>query len=124
MLVFDEVEYAKNLLEKGFEGFVSLKDLSIIAKYLREEENLGFKKIEKRLIEFCVKYNPSFNVVKNAKFIQRAVASARNYNLRRPEAIIITKAEIEKIRSINNWQYEKVLFVMLVIAKFFKLGVS
>lgn len=122
MLIFDEVKFAKNLLQNGYTKFVSLKELSILAKYLREEEGLGFKKIEDSLVEFCSRYNPNFNAVKNAKFIQRAVNSAKNYLLRRPEAVIITQAEMARIREIKNFQYEKILFVMLVIGKFFKFG--
>jgi hypothetical protein len=45
--------------------------------------------------------------------------SKRN-KLRIPVNILITKNEIEIIKGLKNYRYEKILFTMLVLAKYFK----
>ena len=62
MIILDEKEYAENLLKSGFSYFMSLRDLSVIAKYFYYLGNSN-KEIEYKLLEFCKQYNPSFNEI-------------------------------------------------------------
>ena len=118
MMIFCEKEYAENLLQKGFKTFMSQRDLSILAKYFKY---LGKSQpeIEKELIDFCYKHNPDFNEVIFDYKINKALNASKKYDLRIFTDVNITKREMDTIRAINNYQYQKILFVLLAISKYF-----
>jgi len=120
MKIFDELSYAKNLLEKGFDENRFSTDLLILAKYYRYLEYKE-KQIKKSLIDFCIQFDPYFNLVLNDESLRNAVINSREYKLVLPVDVPITEHELESIKKLDNFRYEKVLFVMLVVAKYFKL---
>ena len=117
MIIFDEKTYAEKLLENGFGKFMSRRDLEILAKYYCWQ-GIGYSRIEKNLQEFCLKHNPEFNIIKNIGKINGAINVAKRENLKLPIPIIVTENEINKIKTIEDYRYQKILFVMIVIAKF------
>jgi len=116
MLIFDEEIYAKKLLKSGFAVFMSGKDLYILAKYFK---HIGKNKtqIEKDLFLFCEKYNPDFNRIIYDSYIKNIVKSAVKAKLTLEKEVKITKNELKSIKSVKNHNKEKILFVMLVLAK-------
>jgi len=118
-LIFDEKKAAEEILQNGFSSFMSNKDLGILAKYFKY---LGKNKIQirKSLIEFCEKYNPEFNEVLSREKINNAINSSDKFGLRLPVIINITESELKSIKNIENYNRQKILFVMLVIAKYAK----
>jgi hypothetical protein len=117
----DEKQYAENLLIHGFSYFMSLRDLSVLAKYFYY---LGHnkKEIECNLIKFCQKYNSSFNTIISNWVIKKSLTICKNYKLRIPMEVNITENELNTISQLDNYKYEKILFVMLVCAKNEKLN--
>lgn len=117
--IFYEEEYAKNLLKNGFTSFMNFDDLSVLARYFKY---IGKNKtqIKKSLIEFCEKWNPDFNEILARNKIENAVKVVDKYGIRFPMDVNITNSELEKIKSAGNYKKQKILFVMLVIAKYFK----
>lgn len=115
-MIFNEYEFALDLLQHGFTRFMSLNNLSILAKYYKY---LGKskKQIEKELLNYCEKWNPGFNSIVNRWSIDISIKNSREYNLRFPIEINITEKELEIIKNVNNYKYEKILFVLLVCAK-------
>ena len=120
-MIFCEKEHAEKLLKSGFTGFMSQRDLNILARYFK---SIGKNKpqIRSDIIEFCKKYNQGFNEFLFETQIKRAIDSCQKYKIREHMSISITKNELDKIRSINNYNKEKILFVMLSIAKYFKFN--
>ena len=116
MIILNEKKYAEELLEHGFSYFMSLRDLSILAKYFYYQ-GYNKKEIECKLIEFCYKFNLSFNEIISSWVIKKSLSICRKYNLRIPIEINISKKELDNISQIDNYKYEKILFVMLVCAK-------
>jgi hypothetical protein len=118
-MIFDEKSYAEEILLKGFSTYMNFKDLSILAKYFKY---LGKNRtqIKKDLIDFCYKYNPEFNEIIHNKYIEGALNATKKYKLVLPMTVNITKGEIEIIKTLHNYKYEKIIFVMLVMAKFYK----
>jgi hypothetical protein len=119
MIIFCEKKHAEWMLENGFHNFMSSQDLSILARYLKY---IGKNKtqIKEDLIEFCKRHNPEFNEVIYDKKIRWVIGTCDKYKLRIAMDIVVTEKELEIIKSVKNYKHEKILFVMLVIAKYFK----
>jgi hypothetical protein len=117
--IFYEEEYAKNLLKNGFSSFMNFDDLSVLARYFK---HIGKNKLQirKSLIEFCEKWNPDFNEILSRDKINNAIKAVDKYGIRFPMDVNVTASELEKIKSAGNYKKQKVLFVILVIAKYFK----
>lgn len=119
MIIFDEKKYAEKILEEGFSRFMSLKDLIILSKYFYYLDNSSAQ-IKKNLINFCKKYNPEFNNIIWDWKLDKAISSSKKYGLRFEQKVNINKEEIEFIKKLKNYKLEKILFVMIVVAKFFR----
>jgi len=116
MQIFDEKEHAEKLLRSGFTSFMSGRDLRILAKYFKHMGK-NRSQIEKDIFAFCEKHNPDFNAVIYDKTIKDIVKSAIKSSLKEPKIVKITKNELESIKTVNNYNKQKILFVMLVLAK-------
>jgi len=119
MLILDELSYAKHLLKDGLGDYPKLKDLIVIAKYLKyigEETH----NIKTKLNKICIDTDKSFNQVVNGWKITKSINTTKTYRLRTSFPVTITKAEIKSIQQFNNYNYEKILFVLLVYCKFLK----
>jgi len=116
MIIFDEWQYAQELENKDFKGYISWKDLFILAKYHRF---LGqsTSKIREKLESFCLDHLPEYNPFFYEEKIRSAIERSKKHDLKIPQEVVITKAEIERIRSFGNYRLEKILFVLLVVSK-------
>lgn len=120
MKILNELEYAENLLKKGFTKKISMGELVILAKYFRYKGK-NDEEIENELIRFCERHEPGFIYDLYAYLIEKAIKSSSKFTLRIPVDIPITENELNTIRGIKNYRYEKVLFAMLVLGKYYKL---
>jgi hypothetical protein len=120
MKILNELAYAEKLLEQGFSRYMYGGDLYILAKYYRY---LGVdeKQIERNLISFCEKFEKSFDVNANYKNIEWNLKKSRKSKLRIPVDVPITINELNIIKNLNNYRYEKILFTLLVLAKYFRI---
>lgn len=138
MIRFDEKSFAEKMHDtQSFINTYGVTELTIYAKWLKYnklkelekdyidltvEENVEIDKyIERELIDFSERNYPSFNYVVNYTDIDRAVENSKGYKLRLPSSIPITKSEWESIMSIDNDNYRRILFVMLVDSKYYRL---
>lgn len=119
MIIFCEKKHAEWMLENGFHNFMSSQDLSILARYLK---HIGKNKsqIKTDLIDFCKRYNPEFNEIIYDKKLRWVINTCDKYKLRIAMNIVVTEKELETIKIIKNYKLEKILFVMLVVSKYFK----
>jgi|WetSurMetagenome_2_1015567.scaffolds.fasta_scaffold49801_2 hypothetical protein len=121
-IIFYEYEYCQEILRENVKR-ITLRDLKYLAKYW-DYEGVSYENIAKNLEEFCVRNDRNFNAIQSAERIQKAVNHAKNNYIRFPTPIIITQAEVDTIRSLDNYIQEKFLFSMLVCAKYFKQNKS
>ena len=120
MMIFDEERYAINLLINGTHGYyIKWHDLLILSKYFRFK-NKKESEIREELINFCIRNNSEFNEVVFEDSISSAIAKSKKQYLKLGHSVIVNKSEIESIRTLNNYIYEKILFTMLVISRFNK----
>lgn len=135
MVRFDELSYAEEMYNtQSFIKSYCVTELTIYAKWLKwkklkeigkdylevtDEEN---EKIEKSvrddLIDFATKHYSEFNYTVNYTDIDKAVANTRVAKLLIPKEVKITRNEYNTLMSIENDAYRRVLFIMLVDAKF------
>jgi len=113
-LIFNELKYAENLLTEHNEK-IKVADLFILAKYFR---HLGKNnsQIKKDLIDYCLQHDSSFNVDLSSKMINSVLNKSKKYQLRIVESVLVTQKEIEKIKTLNDYKCEKILFTMLVLS--------
>lgn len=139
MIYFDEKSIAERMHDKQrFEKTYCVSELAIYAKWVRYKKSLELKKeledftdeenatvdkeIERELISFSEKAYPSFNYTVNYVEIDNAIDISRKFKLKLPTPTPITEAEWETIISINNDDYQRVLFVALVDAKYYSMN--
>ena len=130
MFVFDEVDYAKEMLEVGFKKaeYMQNIELMILAKYLFY---IGKDEIQVKssLIHFCEKHRKYFNTYIFEEIINNVIKRASRSNIRTGKEIHITKNEIDIILDRTKELYErkityiKVAFVMLVLSKVYSDGI-
>jgi hypothetical protein len=121
MLILDEQKRALHLLEFGFTGILGYQDICILARYFRYLEYTP-KKIKNSIVDFYKKFDPTYNEVIFGNRIDRAIKKSKKYPLKICQDVYITKNELEKIKEIKNFRYEKILFVMLVLSRYDRLS--
>lgn len=118
-IIFDERKHVRKMLYKGFLTASNNKfEMQLLANYYRE---LGHsdKEIEIELHDFCKRYSKNYNKVKFYKIIDDKVNKSNKLKLKSAEPIFITKAEIDTILSEDNYKCQKLMFVYLVLAKYY-----
>lgn len=119
MYKYNELAYAKLILEKGFTSKYINNELRVLAKYYKY---IGRKPVEreKLLYEFCEKHLDDYDRVKYYKNINAALNHAKKKENKIIEinTIGITDKEIEYIEKINLSELHKTLvFTLLVTDK-------
>ena len=114
-IIFNELEYAENLLENGFQDYLSWRDLKILSSYFRHN-GLKNSQIKKSIIEFHKRFADYNESIVGPK-LDNAITKSEKYILRISSSVTITKSEISNIRALKNYKLEKICFVMLVISR-------
>lgn len=117
--IFNELEYAETLLKKGFLNNSIIGDIRILAKYFKYKGEKPAN-IKKLIIEFCFNFDKNFNLLLHEQKIDSIIKKESDTRLRVPIDVIVTQNEVEKIKELKNFRYEKIIFTMLVIAKYNK----
>lgn len=120
---FDEAKVAEDVIRNGFGGKgIDYGKMYIMAKYFKESLGYTGDDLEKEIVLFCQKHDPSFNPIINASGIKRWVLAAEKYSLRRITHVTITEKELGILSNIKKPRERKILFVALVLAKARKKG--
>ena len=106
----EEILTAKKPATKG--------DLFIIAKYLRNEMQCDIPETVATLSSIMTKINPKFNPVSSAKYLEKLAVKAVNVPLKQIDSIRITSRELGAIGNIESPKLQRLLFVILVYAKY------
>lgn len=119
MIIFDEYKHAEKMLLSGFQTSKSNKfELQILATYFREQ-GMKNKEIEESLKKFCKKFMNNYNEASHYELIDQKVKKSKKYKLKRANLITITRAELEIISREESLKVRKLMFVYLVLAKYY-----
>ena len=119
-IIFDEEEHAKLVLSKG-KCLINNKryfELQLVANYLRKQGEKD-KEIEDTLHNIAKKTFKDYNRVKIYKRVDSMVKLSKKRKLKLSTEINITKAELDTILSEENFKIQKLMFVYLVLAKYY-----
>lgn len=120
-LMFNERVDARELYEKGFEGEFTYRKVRLVCIYMRLELGYGADRIKTEIIKFCKKEDPYFNpIVKDTrKRLGEIINSAMKVaDYKRTECpVIIRQSELNTIRKIKNFKYQKLLLAILFVVK-------
>lgn len=125
MIIFNEKKFATDAITLLNKKSYNLYEMTILCKWLRyciffhkkEEEQID-ELIRNTLICFCKLCWEDFDEDVEYIRINRAIERSKTELLRTSEPIRISKKEWEIISSLKNETGRKLLFVMLVVAKF------
>ena len=129
MIIFDEKEYALKLLQNGYiRKNKKLKDIFILAKYFKYQ---GLSQLQacKEVLRFINKFDDSVYSYIKYQLKKKALNTVNNvynnnYTLRFNINIKLSKQELESIANLKTIGEKQVLFVFLVMSKFYKNGTN
>lgn len=118
-IILDERLYAERMLCDGFDGIVSYRDLSILAKYYYHIEGLRKKKILGKLIEYLQtnghEYKDDWHNI--GEMLEKIAGNAGKYKLYEISGVRITRAELEVINNLRTKKIRRFAFTLLCLAK-------
>lgn len=120
----NEYTYAENLLNKQDLKACDLGNkpsstLNLLARYYREigKNDDEIKEFLSDFLNRCLK-----DKYKESKWIDSIfyqVIKSKKYNLKKVDNVIVTKSEMEIMQSVKGKSRQKVLFTLLVLAKYY-----
>ena len=123
-IIMNEYTYAENLLNKQDLKACDLGDkpsstLNLLARYYREigKNDDEIKELLSDFLNRCLK-----DKYKESKWIDSIfyqVVKSKKYTLKKVDNVIVTKSEIEIIQSVKGKSRQKVLFTLLILAKYY-----
>lgn len=119
-IIFDERKHAELVLKSGTQTTRSkMFELTLVAAYLREQ-GYDDKQIESELHRVSKKSFKDYNRVKMLEPIEKIVKRSKKKFLKVPNPVTITKAEMETILKENDVKCQKLMFVYLILAKYYR----
>ena len=118
MLILNEEKYAKTIYDgKNEEEKSILSKVGYVTRYLLYTENKSDDEIYKNSVEWMKKYHDNFEESCYSNLISDAIKRAHKQPFYNIDNIRVTQSELDIISSLNNLRAEKVLFVLLCMAK-------
>lgn len=117
-MILNEELYAKNLLlGKNKDIKSAIEKIGYITRYhmhvLNKDDDVNYSDT----VSWMQKHQDNFVESFYSSAISKAIKSAKKRPFFHVDGIQITKSELDKIKSLNNLRAEKVLFVLLCMAK-------
>lgn len=118
MMIFDEEKYVKNLLLGKNKDIKSvIKKIGYITRYNAQVLGKDESKNYTSTVAWMAKHQDNFDESGYSNIISKAVKNSKKRKLYKIDDIIVTKSELEKIQLLDNIRAEKILFVLLCMAK-------
>lgn len=118
MLILNEEKYAKSIYDgKNEEEKSILSKVGYITRYLLYVENKNDDEIYCKSVEWMKKHHDNFEESCYSNLISDAIKMAHKKPFYNIDSIRVTQSELDIISSLNNLRAEKVLFVLLCMAK-------
>lgn len=118
MLILNEEKYAQDIYDGKNKDIKSiLQKIGYITRYFLHSLNQNDEDNYKNTVEWMKKNHNNFDEVYYSNLISDAIKRAHNKPFYYTESIKITRSELDIISSLDNLRAEKILFVLLCMAK-------
>ncbi len=118
MLILNEAEYAKNIYEgRSTEVKSIVSQVRYIVRYLIHTLNKNDDEVYLCVIEWMNRYCDNFSENCYEQLISDIIKKSRKQPFYQIKNIEVTQSELNAISSLENLRAEKVLFVLLCMAK-------
>ena len=118
MLILNEEQYAKDLYDdKNVDVKSIMTKIRYITRYLIHSEHKSNSDAYAETVRWLSKHHNNFDESSYSNVISDAVKGAVKYPFYIIDNIKITQSELEAISSLDNLRAEKILFVLLCMAK-------
>jgi hypothetical protein len=118
MLILNEERYAKGIYDgKNTDIKSIMSKIRYITRYLIHTENKTDEEAYEDSVKWMRQHQDNFDESCYSNLISDAIKKARKYPFYDIENIKITQSELDIIASLDNLRAEKVLFVLLCMAK-------
>lgn len=115
--ILNERVWIEDLVRRLYIGKHPAYTLSVYAKYLYMRGK-GTAEIRRTLEDFVIRCHPKAQLSRWRDKVESAVKSANARPLYEVDSIRITEAEIEAVQKMKGTMQQRVLFTMIVLAKF------
>ena len=119
MRILNERDKAKQIIDNK-EIIGNKKDTALLVIKYYNEIGEDLIKIRNNILDIFAHNDSDFNKVMNINWVDGYVKNNKDAKFNDIEFISVSKQELETIASVKNLNMEKVLFVMLVCAKYDK----
>lgn len=116
-LITKEREWVENMMAERSLGTRPFVTLCRIARYYYSEGH-SKKDIHGMLQDYVIRCQPDANLIKWESALERCVKQADRKRLIDIDDIVITKAEMATIKSMNGTMLQRLLFTVLCLAKY------
>ena len=118
MLILNEEKYAKDLYDGNNQDVKSIMaKIRYITRYLVHSEQKSDDDVYTETVKWLKQHHNNFDESSYSNVISDAVKVASKYPFYIIDNIKITQSELEIIASLDNLRAEKILFVLLCMAK-------
>lgn len=117
---FHEERDIVNAVESNLMDFSNpRKVIWTLALYYIKIKQVDEKNVFNLIVEYMSKHDSSFYYEQYLPDIKKCINKAKKYDIKNIENIVITKTEMNKIKSFNDIKKEKIVFVLVALAKYF-----
>lgn len=117
-MILNEELYVRNLLlGKNKDVKSAVKKIGYITRYNAQVLNKNDEENYSSVVQWMNKHQDNFDESSYSNVISKAIRGSKKKPLYKINNIIITKNEFNTIKSLNNIREEKILFVLLCMAK-------
>ena len=118
MLILNEEKYAKSVFDgKNTEIKSIMSKVRYVTRYFLYTGNKDDEENYKATVDWMKKYHDNFDESYYSNLISDAIKKAHKYPFYNIESIKITQSELNEIFSLDDLRAEKILFVLLCMAK-------
>lgn len=123
MMILNEEKFAKDVLTGQRDDVKSIKQkIDLIARYNHHVLHKNNDDSYASIIKWLEKHHDIFSEQGYSNIISDCIKKAAKKSFYNVESVKITKKEMELITSQDNLRYEKILFVLLCMAKVQKIS--
>lgn len=117
-IVLNELDYVRDILDRGELGSKPTETLSRVARYYSSLKGATKSSVSASLEDFMLRCDPTINLVKWQDTIDRIVRGANKFPLINIESVPITEGEMKTCDSLEGVQCRRLLFTLICLAKY------